>query len=218
MSESNPYLDARREWDERFGDQVSRAKNWRLMAFVAMGLLGLTILAYVQLANRTQLVPYVVTVDNLGRSTFAPALSQSPASNPLLVRRELEMWVSEWRSVVSDPPRQRAAVDRVFALLEGKERARGMITEWYKANEPFNRSATESVSVQIIAAKQITDRSWDVEWTETSHPKLANAEQRVRRFRATIVLNVVPPDDEETAMKNPLGIFITDVNISAVGA
>jgi len=93
-----------------------------------------------------------------------------------------------------------------------------MITEWYKANEPFNRSATESVSVQIIAAKQITDRSWDVEWTETSHPKLANAEQRVRRFRATIVLNVVPPDDEETAMKNPLGIFITDVNISAVGA
>lgn len=217
MSDYNPYLDARREWDERFGDQVIRARNWRLMAFVSIGLLGLTVLAYVQLANRTQLVPYVITVDNLGRSAFAPALSQNPASNPLLVRRELEMWISEWRSVVSDPPRQRAAVDRVFALLEGKERARGLITEWYKSNEPFNRSTTESVSVQIIAAKQITDRSWDIEWTETSHPKLANAEQKVRRFRATIVLNVVPPDDEETAMKNPLGIFITDVNISTVG-
>jgi type IV secretory pathway TrbF-like protein len=215
--EKNPYLDARREWDERFGDQITRAKNWRLMAFVATGLLGLTILAYVQLANRTQLVPYVVTVDELGRSAFAPALAENPAANPLLVRRELEMWISEWRSVVSDPPRQRAAVDRVFALLDGKERARGVITNWYRSNDPFSRSTTESVSIQIIAAKQLTDRSWDIEWTETTHPKLANAEQKISRFRATIVLNIVAPDTVELAMKNPLGVFVTDVNTTAVG-
>jgi type IV secretory pathway TrbF-like protein len=28
----NPYLAARREWDERYGDLITRAKNWRLMA------------------------------------------------------------------------------------------------------------------------------------------------------------------------------------------
>jgi type IV secretion system protein TrbF len=30
--EYNPYLAARREWDERYGDQITRAKNWRTMA------------------------------------------------------------------------------------------------------------------------------------------------------------------------------------------
>ena len=25
----NPYLAARREWDERYGDLISRARNWR---------------------------------------------------------------------------------------------------------------------------------------------------------------------------------------------
>src|ERR1700722_9239780 len=31
-SPHNPYLAARREWDERYGDFITRAKNWRTMA------------------------------------------------------------------------------------------------------------------------------------------------------------------------------------------
>lgn len=36
----NPYLAARHEWDERYGDLVTRAKNWRTMALVS-GLIAL---------------------------------------------------------------------------------------------------------------------------------------------------------------------------------
>jgi hypothetical protein len=32
--ESSPYLAARREWDERYGSFITRAKNWRTAAFV----------------------------------------------------------------------------------------------------------------------------------------------------------------------------------------
>ena len=32
----NPYTAARQEWDERYGDLISRAKNWRLIAFLSM--------------------------------------------------------------------------------------------------------------------------------------------------------------------------------------
>ena len=28
----NPYLTGRREWDERYGDLITRARNWRTMA------------------------------------------------------------------------------------------------------------------------------------------------------------------------------------------
>ena len=34
---NDPYLDARREWNERYGSYISRAKNWRLMAFGVLG-------------------------------------------------------------------------------------------------------------------------------------------------------------------------------------
>ena len=31
MSKQNPYLNARREWDERYGGLISRARNWQQM-------------------------------------------------------------------------------------------------------------------------------------------------------------------------------------------
>lgn len=30
----NPYLAARREWDERYGNLITRERNWRIMALV----------------------------------------------------------------------------------------------------------------------------------------------------------------------------------------
>ena len=38
--EYNPYLADRREWDERYGDQITRARNWRTMAMLS-GLVSL---------------------------------------------------------------------------------------------------------------------------------------------------------------------------------
>jgi type IV secretion system protein VirB5 len=37
----NPYLAARREWDERYGHLITRERNWRLMALLC----GLTTLS-----------------------------------------------------------------------------------------------------------------------------------------------------------------------------
>ena len=31
----NPYLAARREWDERYGHLITRERNWRLMALIS---------------------------------------------------------------------------------------------------------------------------------------------------------------------------------------
>ena len=31
----NPYLAARREWDERYGEFITRARNWRTVAMIS---------------------------------------------------------------------------------------------------------------------------------------------------------------------------------------
>jgi type IV secretory pathway TrbF-like protein len=36
VPETSPYLAARREWDERYGNLITRAKNWRIAAFLAL--------------------------------------------------------------------------------------------------------------------------------------------------------------------------------------
>src|ERR1700691_3012429 len=63
----NPYLAARREWDERYGDLITRAKNWRWMA-ASCSLIALVATAgIVWLSTRSHVVPFVVLVENLGR-------------------------------------------------------------------------------------------------------------------------------------------------------
>ncbi|EAJ2013881.1 conjugal transfer protein TrbF, partial [Campylobacter coli] len=33
---SNPYLNAKTEWLERYGDYITRAKNWQMVAIISL--------------------------------------------------------------------------------------------------------------------------------------------------------------------------------------
>jgi VirB8 protein len=70
--ESNPYLEARREWDERYADLVLGKRNWQI---AAGGLLLLSLIlasGIVWITNRSRYIPYVVEVDKLGYALTVP--------------------------------------------------------------------------------------------------------------------------------------------------
>ena len=63
---ANPYVEARREWDERYADLVLGKRNWQI---AAGGLLLLALIlasAMGWLISRSRYIPYVVEVDKLG--------------------------------------------------------------------------------------------------------------------------------------------------------
>ncbi len=70
--ESNPYLEARREWDERYADLVLGKRNWQI---AAGGLLLLSLIlasGVVRLGNHSRYIPYFVEVDKLGYALTVP--------------------------------------------------------------------------------------------------------------------------------------------------
>ena len=64
--ESNLYLEARREWDERYADLVLGKRNWQIAASGLMLLSLILASGLVWLGNRSRYIPYVVEVDKLG--------------------------------------------------------------------------------------------------------------------------------------------------------
>src|ERR1035437_10140872 len=62
----NPYLAARREWDERYGDLITRAKNWRMMAALCSLVALVATAGMVSLSVRSLFFPFVFCVDMLG--------------------------------------------------------------------------------------------------------------------------------------------------------
>ena len=68
----NPYVEARREWDERYADLVLGKRNWQI---ASGGLLALSLIlasGVVWLTTRSRFIPYVVEVDKLGYALTVP--------------------------------------------------------------------------------------------------------------------------------------------------
>jgi type IV secretory pathway TrbF-like protein len=64
--ESEFYLQARREWDERYGDLVLGKRNWQITSAGLMLLSLILALGIVWMSARTKVIPFVVEVDKLG--------------------------------------------------------------------------------------------------------------------------------------------------------
>ena len=70
-----PYQKAAQVWDERIGSARVQARNWRLMAFGCLGLVGGLSLQLAVLATSSRVTPYVVEVERGGAiRAVAPAV------------------------------------------------------------------------------------------------------------------------------------------------
>src|SRR3982751_5884069 len=147
--EHNPYLIARREWDERYGDLITRARNWRTMALLS-GLIALIATGgVVWQAARSRVVPFVVLIDSLGRPLASGTAEQASAGDDRLKRAEVLSWVENLRLVTTDAVAQRKAVDRVYAHIASGSHAQTFISEYYRADPPFKRAQTDTVAVDV---------------------------------------------------------------------
>jgi type IV secretion system protein VirB5 len=77
----NPYLAARRDWDERYGDQIRRAHNWRALAFACSVIALVATAGVVWISARSRIVPFVVVTDNLGRPVASGLADQASSAD-----------------------------------------------------------------------------------------------------------------------------------------
>jgi type IV secretion system protein TrbF len=138
-SEYNPYLAARREWDERYGDQITRARNWRTAAMFTSLIALLSVAGLLWMSARSRVMPFVVLVDNLGRPV-ASGFAEPSSVDDRLKRAQLYNWVNNLRTVISDGIAQKKAVDAVYAQIASGSAAQEFVSDFYRNNTPFHRA------------------------------------------------------------------------------
>jgi type IV secretory pathway TrbF-like protein len=215
VEEYNPYLAARREWDERYGDQITRAKNWRTMAFLS-GLIALVATSgVVWLSVRSHVVPFVVLVDSLSRPVASGIAEQASVNDDRLKRASVFTWVENLRLVTTDGVTQRRAIDRVYAEIGNGTAAQTFISDFYRSNPPSKRAQTETVSVEVNSVLPTSDRTYEVEWVETTRD-LYGAVKAMDRWKGSFSVVINPPQDERQARVNPVGLYITNASWARV--
>ncbi len=208
----SPYLEGRREWLERYGSYIARARNWRLVAVACLAVAALSVGGVVALALQVRAVPYVVEVDGRGRAVGVYPAERLDAGTPALWRAAVARWIEDWRTVSVDAAVQRAAVDRVYAHLARGSAGTVAVSGWYRDNSPFERAASETVAVAVDQVLQLEGDTWRVEWTEVSRARSGEAGEP-ERVTATMTLSRGAVD-ENAILANPLGLYVSAIDWS----
>jgi type IV secretion system protein VirB5 len=212
-SHASPWIAAKHEWNERYGDLISRARNWRAAAFVALLLAFVEAAGLIAISLRSKTIPFIVAVDSIGHVVASGSADQAPVIDDRMKRAALYQWVQDLRMVISDPLVQRRSIDRVYAMIGQGSPAQMFITDWYRQNTPFELARTETVTVDVSSVLPNSNRSYEVDWTETTRDH-AGAVIETQNWKGVFTIAVNPPADERLARVNPLGIYVIDASWS----
>ncbi len=210
---SNPYLAAREEFISTFGDLARGKRNWQLCAFALLALLALVLLAYLRLSLSSRITPYVVEVDRLGQAVaFGPAEPLRPTDTRIHVFL-LGLLLERLRTISADADTERDLLFSAYAFLGAG--ARATLDAYFAdpAHDPrvLGRSLTRAVEItSVLRLPGPTGKTWKVAWRETERPRTAGP-IHTAAWEAYLTLESHPPTTTEALLRNPLGLYVTDL-------
>jgi len=151
---------------------------------------------------------FVVLIDSLGRPVASGLAEQTSVGDDRLRRAVLQDWLEGLRMVTTDGVAQRRAIDRVYAHIASGTNAQAFISEFYRNDPPFKRAQTGSVSVEVKSVLPTSDRSFEVDWIETSRDLYGNVNS-TDHWKGSFTVALNPPTEERQARINPLGLYVT---------
>ena len=214
---ANLYVEARREWDERYADLVLGKRNWQI---AAGGLLLLSLIlasGMVWLISRSRFIPYIVEVDKLGYALTVPQ-PLNPSSVPDVTSRmqryEIAAFIRDARSVSSDPQVEHQMLNSLLAHARGA--ADRFLDAYYHSDgfthNPFKLSEKQTVSIQIDSILQLSPSSYQVRWTEQQRDLNGIVIGPPTHWEAVLQTQIAPPDSDDAIVSNPLGFYVTQIS------
>ena len=216
MSE-NPYVEARREWDERYADLVLGKRNWQI---AAGGLLALSLIlagSNAWLISRSRYVPYVVAVDKLGYALTVPQ-PLTPTSVPDVTARiqryEVASFIRNARAVSSDVQVEQQMLNSLLAHTRGA--ADRFLDAYFHSDDfshnPFKLAQKQTVSVQIDSILQLSPNNYQVRWSEQQRDLNGLSTGAPTHWEAVLQTQIVAPNSEDAIVSNPLGLYVTQIS------
>ena len=202
------YLAARREWNERYGDYISQANNWRLTAIAALGVAAVAVAGNVWQSSQSRVQPYVVEVNKLGD---ALAIQRADVASPIpvgVIRAQLARYIQDVRTVSIDVQAERAFISEAYAMVDKNSGALTFLNGHFAANDPFKRAATETVTAHVESVLPLPGgKTWRVEWREDTLARDGRPEFS-KHWEATLTISLNPPSTEAGVLVNPTGLFV----------
>lgn len=218
--DNNPYLTARRSWNEHVGSLITQKNAWQFIGILCLLITLVCLSGLIYISGKSQFIPYVVEVDSLGQSRATQILYEAQPVDPRVIHATVANFIKDSRLVTPDVALQKDAIFNVYAMLLANQPATEKMNEYLNSSDkttPFARAQTEIVSIDIKSVLPQTMETWQVDWIETVRSREGKLLKAPFMMRALVTIKISPPapdTNEEQIRKNPLGIYITDFSWS----
>ncbi|WP_347889092.1 VirB8/TrbF family protein (plasmid) [Nitrosomonas europaea] len=205
--QESPYLRARQEWNERYGDYIKSAHQWRLAAIGSIAVALVAVGGMVSLSMQQKVVPYAVELN--GHSEVVRVVRADVMARPTTnqVRASLRSWVIGARTVYVDRRAQQNLLDATYAMTMPDSPAFQTLSNYHRENNPYERTARETAEITVNAIVPVSGETWQVEWTEIVKQRSGKVVDQ-KAWQGSFTISISPPTDDRQIMINPLGIYV----------
>jgi type IV secretion system protein VirB5 len=205
-----PYQKAAQLWDDRMGSARVQARNWRMAAFLSLGLSLALAGGLVWQSGRSTITPWVVEVDKAGQVRAVGEAAESWNPTDAQIAFHLARFVGAVRSLPTDPivVRQNWLEAYDFATDRGAQ----ALNEYARADDPFAKVGRVSVAVEVTSVVRASPDSFQIRWIEKTFTD--GTLSATDRWTAIVSIVLERPRNADRLRKNPLGIYVNGLNWS----
>jgi type IV secretory pathway TrbF-like protein len=213
---ADPYVKARKEYDEITHNINASKQNWQRMSFM-LGLgLVISITSNIVTINKAHIIPYIVQVDNLGRTMAVNEAKEMPLNDERIIKAFVYQYIDQARSVISDPEALRKNLAQVY-LESIKSVQVNFLDPYYKENNPFDYAQNKGTRhIELLVFLKEAENTYSVEWREIER----NYDNQVlgeAHYKALVSIIQIPHTHEDQYRENPFnpfGLYVTSLSWS----
>src|SRR5277367_4961216 len=213
---TDPYIKARKEYDEITHNINASKQNWQRIAFVLGGALIISIASNIFTIKKAHVVPYIVEVDNLGRAMAMSEAKEMPLNDERITKAFVCQYIDMARSVISDPEALRNNLTLVYQDSI-KSLQSNFLDPFYKDNNPFDYAQNKGTRhIEFLVFLKEAENTYSVEWREIER----NYDNQIldeAHYKALVSVIQVPHANEDQYREdplNPFGLYVTSLSWS----
>ena len=216
----NPYLSARRTWNDLMKAQVASRRSWEMIAILCLLIALASVGGIAYVGSQSKFIPFLYQVDTHGHATAIGPVEQASQTDPRVLASAIGEFIANARLVTVDAALQRKAVYQVYAMLNEQDPATGKMNHWMNGTEdanPFTRAETETVTVDISTVLPQTADTWEVTWLESVWDRKGEVKIPPVPMRALVTVYRAEPSatvSEDELRRNPLSVYVRDFSWS----
>lgn len=200
------YEKAAGVWDNRIGTARVQARNWRLVALLALMVSCSAIAGLVYSYTHRPFHVHVVEINPKGEPGRIVLADESYTPTTAQTSYFLAQLVELVRSRPIDIVVLRKNWEKAYGFLAGE--AVATMNEYAENNSGLDTHPNQLFArvVQITSVLPLSEDSYQVHWIETEY--VGGVPNTQEAYTGIFHISIDPPNDEAELLRNPLGIYV----------